>query len=52
MCNLNEEYISVPNEESYFFFKSNSSNFYTSIEYNEMKQNLDLLLFYLRRDLK
>ena len=45
MCNLNEEYISVPNEESYFFFLSNSSNFYTSIEYNETEFGSAVILF-------
>ena len=45
MCNLNEEYISVPNEESYFLFKSNSSNFYTSIEYNETEFGSAVILF-------
>ena len=45
MCNLNEEYISVPNEESYFLFKSNSSNFYTSIKYNETEFGSAVILF-------
>ena len=45
MCNLNAEYISVPYEESYFFFLSNFSNFYTSIEYNETEFGSSVILF-------